>query len=111
MWLGIFSALSVSLCILCALVAIYAARTATRAPESLEQRLHSVELQQRSSTTSLTELSTELEALAQRVKMQRVRNATNHASRGNGAPDPYSDPDAWRQAMNRRLAFGKLPPE
>lgn len=109
MWLGIFNVLSVSTCILCTLAAIYVAQRAIRERESLVRRLRSAELLLQSLQTSLQEVSTELETLAQRVKMQRVRNATNHATRANGSPDPYQDPDAWRQAMNRKLALAKLP--
>jgi hypothetical protein len=60
--------------------------------------------------TSLEETQSALEHLANRVKMQRVRNATDHAT-GNGKaklgadglPDPYTDPDGWRKAMNAKL--------
>jgi hypothetical protein len=51
---------------------------------------------------------TELTALANRVKMQRVRAATDHASRPAGDPDPYTNPDEWRSVMNKRLAAAKL---
>lgn len=109
MWPVFFSVLSAASCILSILAAIYAVRRVIREPESRELRLHSVESRLVSLQTSQNDLSVELEALAQRVKMQRVRNATNHASRVNGSPDPYQDPDRWRQEMNRQLAFGKLP--
>ena len=58
----------------------------------------------------LSEAEETLSLLANRVKMMRVRNAATHTDKPNGAePDPYRDPNAWRQAMNRRLAPGKLP--
>jgi len=108
MWIVFFSVLSAGSCILSIAAAIYAARIATRGPESQERKLHSVELQQDSLRTSLKDISIELEALAQRVKMQRVRNATNHATTGKSSPDAYTEPDRWRSEMNKRLAFGKL---
>lgn len=108
---GFFNVLSVSSCILCAALAIYAARRAIRGPESQDRRLRSVELRLQSTETSLDALSTELQALANRVKMQRVRNATEHGIKrpsDDELPDPTSQPDAWRSAMNRRLAFNQV---
>lgn len=55
-------------------------------------------------------LAQELERLANRVKMQRVRNVTEHgrARPGDGAmPDPMTQPNEWRTAMNRKLAEAK----
>lgn len=107
MWADSFNVWSVAICILCTLVAISAALRATLALESLHRKLRSVESQQRSMQTSLSEYSETLEGLAQRVKMQRVRNATNHIREKNSDPDPYTSPDEWRKAINRRLAIGK----
>jgi len=61
-------------------------------------------------TESLELLQIEVERLANRVKMQRVRNATEHGQTrpGNGSmPDPISQPNEWRTAMNRKLAEAK----
>ena len=64
-------------------------------------------------STRLSECEESLTVLANRVKMQRVRTAANHADESNrknadGLPDPYKDPDAWRNAVNSRLARGKF---
>jgi len=61
-------------------------------------------------TESLELLQTELERLSNRVKMQRVRNVTEHGrtQTGNGSmPDPRTNPEEWRLAMNRKLAEAK----
>lgn len=59
----------------------------------------------------LDELEQTVEVLANRVKMQKVRNAALHAERERpgGLPDPYKEPDRWRDAVNKRLASSKLP--
>lgn len=50
-----------------------------------------------------------LAALANRVKMQRVRTAVNHVQEDrDGLPDPHKDPDAWRKAMNAKLALTRI---
>lgn len=54
--------------------------------------------------TSIAELRDELEGVANRLKMMRVRAATNHVRESTAEPDPYKDPDAWRRSMNRKLA-------
>jgi hypothetical protein len=47
--------------------------------------------------------------LANRVKMMKVRSAVRHGSTDPDAmPDPYRDPDGWRNAMNRRIAAKRL---
>jgi hypothetical protein len=59
----------------------------------------------------LDELEQTVEVLANRVKMQKVRNAALHAERAgkDDLPDPYKEPDRWREAVNKRLASAKLP--
>lgn len=57
----------------------------------------------------LDELESTVEVLANRVKMQRVRNAATHAEKETSRdPDPYTDPDRWRQQMNARLTRDKF---
>jgi hypothetical protein len=51
---------------------------------------------------SIGELGSALQEVANRVKMQKVRNAANHV-RENGVPDPYAQPDEWRRYMNKQL--------
>lgn len=102
----IFIAACAVLSVLSALVSLQAARNARADLESLDRRLHLLESSTRSLQDSATSQAETLEQLANRVKMQRVRNAVNHAARDNDEPDPYRDPNAWRQAMNKRLAFG-----
>jgi hypothetical protein len=54
---------------------------------------------------SLEATQVELERLTNRVKMQRVRNVTEHGLKPTGdMPDPYREPNEWRAAMNRKLA-------
>lgn len=100
--------LAVTACFLSVLAAFSSVRTAAalralrdRWPQLSESRLHSIE-------TSLAEQADALQAVANRVKMQKVRNAANHAQ-GSGEPDPYSDPDGWRRAMNKRLSTMRTP--
>lgn len=110
MWNATLFALSVIISVLSALAASWCAVSAIRRWSSLDKRIRSIESRQRSITDSLSGWSSELEALSQRVKMQRVRNATTHATKErDGLPDPYKEPDAWRAAVNRKLAFGKMP--
>lgn len=60
--------------------------------------------------TAQAELADTMEALANRVKMQRVRNAANHVpdQAPSSIPDPHRDPDGWRKAMNAKLALARL---
>lgn len=62
--------------------------------------------------TALSETQDALETLANRVKMQRVRNAANHigekSARTNADPDPYREPDRWRDWMNGKLARARV---
>jgi hypothetical protein len=108
MWLilnGFFSALSVALCIYCAIRAISAAQRAARVSVSVQAKLASCELRIESLLTSRDGMVVALDALAQRVKMQRVRAATDHAiGSKSDMPDPYKDPDGWRAAMNAKIA-------
>lgn len=96
--------------VFCLILAFLSARIAARVSE-LSDRVRSLsESPPESLSARLSEAEETLAMLANRVKMMRVRNAVTHTDKPNGAdPDPYRDPAAWRQAMNRRLAPGKLP--
>lgn len=60
-------------------------------------------------TQRLDELEESIQLVANKMKMQRVRAAANHAERKTDElPDPYRDPDGWRTAMNARIARGKV---
>ena len=64
----------------------------------------------RSLKESVQEHSDELLAIANRVKMMKVRAATSHTDgkKSDGLPDPYKDPDGWRAAMNSRMAKQRI---
>lgn len=80
MWTAIFFALLAVLCITSMLLSLYAVRSATQQTELPRAKLHAVELRLQSLEQSLTETSESLQVVANRVKMQRVRNAANHVS-------------------------------
>jgi len=57
--------------------------------------------------TRLTECEESIRLLANRVKMQKVRNAITHADRDKGGePDAQSNPEAWRAWKNSQLRAG-----
>jgi hypothetical protein len=106
---GFFYALSVTACGASIAALWFSVRNAkvaselqARSPRLLLSRIESLEL-------SAEELRQALTDLANRVKMQRVRNVVTHGQANDGEPDPYKNPDAWRKAMNRRLSSTKLP--
>lgn len=89
---------------------LVAARTASRV-QALRDRFARLPVSRLESlATAQAELAETMEALANRVKMQRVRNAANHVPdlAQSSVPDPHRDPDGWRKAMNAKLALGKL---
>ena len=112
MWTVYFSALGAILSLCCALAAFYVASNAARERESLARNTRLLASRVDSLASSMSEWSVELEGLANRVKMQRVRTAVTHLdpkSSPEKMPDPYKDPDGWRLAMNRKLAQAKVP--
>lgn len=112
MWTAIFCALSAAACVLCLTGCVLVVRNAAHVTESQAQRLDSAESRIKSLRSSHDEMAQELEHLANRVKMQRVRNATDHASKKSGDagefPDPVTHPNEWRTEMNKRLAIARL---
>lgn len=115
MWSTVFSALTAGICILCLGGCVLVVRNAARVSESQAATVRSHTSQIASVKESLSSTAEELELLANRVKMMRVRNKTDHAiepkvaSRNGGGspggePDPYTDPDGWRQSMNEKIA-------
>lgn len=108
MWTVIFSVLSASACIASLTAVFYAARIATRLRE-LQRTLKPLPLSRlQLIETSVNEITTELQAVANSLKMQRVRAATTHATAKKIDPDPYTQPDEWRKMMNSRLAQQKM---
>lgn len=58
----------------------------------------------------LTSMEEALAALATSVKMSKVRQAGIVGERnGSRMPDPYTDPDGWRSAMNAKLGASRVP--
>lgn len=108
MWTAIFCVSSVILCCLCLLGCVLNVQSARQGSESQRRLLRSCVSRLESLEESAELSKTELERLANRVKMQRVRNATDHAtsSRPDGEPDPAKDPAGWRDWKNRQLKTG-----
>lgn len=110
MWTAILLALSAVLSTCCLILTVLFARRARRELAPAARALRSFDSRLQSLTESQELLGQELERLANRVKMQRVRNATDHGQTqlGKGSmPDPVSHPNEWRTAMNRKLAEAK----
>ncbi len=101
---AISNALSVLACFLSILAVISAVRNAIQLRELQDQLVHSGASRVKLLETSIAEVRDELEGVANRLKMMRVRAATNHVRENPAEPDPYKDPEAWRRSMNRRLA-------
>jgi hypothetical protein len=109
MWLAIFSALSAVVAVAAAIWGQLAVRNAVRAAESPLAKAHSNESRLLLLERSLNDQGEVLTELANRVKMMKVRSAVRHGSSDPDAlPDPYRDPDGWRNAMNRRIASKRL---
>lgn len=105
---GFFAALSAAASVACLTRCISAARDAkaatglpARALNSLTSRIESLEGSRDEQVTAMTDL-------ANRLKMIRVRSAANHASKPDGDPDPYKEPERWRTVMNERLTRSKI---
>lgn len=100
----VLSVSALALSVLSMTAAVRVAKAVQALPDELqvsnESRLKSLE-------ACVAEQADALLAVANRVKMQKVRNAANHVA-DSGLPDPYKDPDGWRKAMNSKLQKGKL---
>ena len=111
-----FSIALPALCLLLSIVAAFFAARSARIAQDLRDRFERFKTQQMRSPSDvgslsarLDELESTMEVLANRVKMQKVRNAANHAERADaGLADPYKDPDRWRQQMNAQLSRDKF---
>ena len=106
-----FVALSVVLCLGCLTATIYAARHAARVAGLPAAKLRSLASEIESLKLSVEEWSTITTNLANSAKMQRVRAAAKQSSSdrsADGLPDPHTDPEGWRKAMNLRIAERRL---
>lgn len=95
--------------VFCLILGLFVARIA-QAVSELRARVDSLSGSPSESLSArLSELEETCSLLANRVKMMKVRSAATHTDKSNGAePDPYRDPNGWREAMNRQIARGKL---
>ena len=106
MWTVILCVSSVALSSLSLAVALFAVQRAKAGAESLPGKLRSLPSRVESLEDSLAETQLALAEVANRVKMQKVRNAANHVKRETGEPDAASDPEAWRAWKNKQLRGG-----
>lgn len=106
----IFSALSVLAFMNSVAALFFVARIATQLRELRAERLSLSASRVKSLETSLEDLQGAVLEVANRVKMIKVRNSANHVGekKPNGMPDPYTNPDEWRAAMNGKLARARL---
>lgn len=86
-------------------VAVLERSLQARSPQSLLLRIESQEQR-------LDELASAIGEVANRVKMQKVRNAANHVTENpkSKLEKLKENPEAWRAEMNRRLANGGVKP-
>lgn len=109
MWHDFFSALSVVLSLSSLILSTFAVLRASRVAALPEKRLRSLESAQQSNADQLEQLLEHVTEMTNSLKMQRVRAAAKHSSVTRPEmPDPYKDPNGWRDAMNKRIALGKL---
>ena len=108
MWIVIFSALSAVIACLACLGAGFAALRARRYVAWQQVELHFVESRLALIERSHNDLAEVVTELANRVKMMKVRSAVRHGSSSTELPDPHTDPNGWRKAMNLRIAERKL---
>lgn len=106
----VFGALDVIAGVILAVVYLRSARTA-EATTALQARLKSSGLSRiESCELRIDELAQAIGDVANRVKMQRVRNAANHVDDNPSSKlDKLKEnPEAWRAEMNRRIAGKQL---
>lgn len=108
MWLAISCALTAVLSGVALVIALFAARNASHVAELPAAKLRSLESRMQSIADSVEECQDLVKDLANRVKMARVRRAgTEHATRQDELPDPHTDPEGWRKAMNLKLVMNR----
>jgi uncharacterized coiled-coil protein SlyX len=105
---GFFCASTVCTSVLYLRAVSRVAKRAALAPEWLQKRVASQESSIQLLTSSLDEQRELLTALANKVKMQRVRNVVAHNAGSPDEPNPYTNPDEWRSMMNKRLAQARV---
>lgn len=106
MWTYILLASSAGLAVLSLILALFAVRIAVRAqawPAASEAYAKS---QLQSLRDSIKEQAEALETLANRYKMQKVRNVIEHGRGSQGEPDARRDPEGWRAWKNHQLRSG-----
>ena len=109
MWHAYFSALSVVLSVSSLILSIFAARRAARVVALPAKQLRSLESAQQSNADQLEQLLEHVTEMTNSLKMQRVRAAAKHSSATRTEmPDPYKDPNGWRDAMNKRIALSRV---
>jgi hypothetical protein len=108
MWTVIFCALSAAIAAASCLGAFLSARRAAHDVELPLVKLRSIESRTVLTERSLNDVSEVLTELSNRVKMMKVRGSLRHQDASPTEPDPYKDPDGWRNMMNRKLAAAKL---
>ena len=105
-----FSFVCIALASLSSIAATFCVVVCVRVRRELREAALAWQQSPQRSVQSLLESHTEeLTNLANRVKMMKVRRASNHTDRNGELPDAYRDPDAWRAAMNARIAASKVP--
>lgn len=88
--------------------AFIAARVAVLHRELWERFKTSDASRMESLAQSVREVEAALEVVATSVRMSRVRRAaTEREQKTSELPDPYRDPDGWRNAVNARLGQQK----
>lgn len=110
MWTVIFSVL-IAFALSVSLVAIFLAARSVVAVQELRQHFQLLNASAPESLKArVSEIESTLEVLANRVKMQRVRTAAEHATKPAtktaGEPDPAVDPEGWRNWQNKQLRAG-----
>lgn len=95
-----------ALSILALALAVYAVlRAETPRLLAVEKRLRDTEIEVAGFADSLSTLSDTLKRINSRTAMREMRAKKNGAS-PDGLPDPSTDPEGWRAAMQRRYPRG-----
>lgn len=104
LWPAILSASSAVLSCCFLSLTVFFARRARRDSGPAAAQARSAISHVQSLRESVEAMQLELERLANRVKMQKVRNMERGPIPSGDMPDPYREPNEWRAAMNRKLA-------